>query len=50
MNTVPVLQAKAGAWIDDFVAASEKPDFNMTAYLGVEAIEAALWYESLVAA
>ena len=50
MNTVPVLQAKAGAWIDDFVTASEKPGFNMTAYLGVDAIEAAMWYESLVAA
>jgi len=50
VNTVPVLQAKAGAWIDDFVEASEKPGFNMTKYLGTDAIEAAMWYESLVAA
>ena len=50
VNTVPVLQAKAGAWIDDFVEASEKPGFNMAKYLGADAIEAAMWYESLVAA
>lgn len=50
VNTVPVLQAKAGAWIDDFVEASAKPGFNMTSYLGVDAIEAATWYDSLTAA
>ena len=50
MNTVPVLQAKAGAWIDDFVVESEQPGFNMTNYLGVDAIEAATWYDSLTAA
>lgn len=38
VNTVPVLQAKAGAWIDDFVEASARPGFNMTSYLGVDAI------------
>ena len=43
-------QKRVGAWIDDFVEASEKPGFNMTTYLGVDAIEAAMWYESLVAA
>ena len=50
MNTVPVLQAKAGAWIDEFVEASAKPGFNMTNYLGTDAIEAATWYDSLTAA
>ena len=50
LNTVPVLQSKAGAWIDDFVEASAKPGFNMTSYLGVDAIEAATWYDSLTAA
>lgn len=50
VNTVPVLQAKAGAWIDDFVEASAKPGFNMTSYLGVDAIEAATWYDSLTTA
>jgi hypothetical protein len=50
VNTVPVLQAKAGAWIDEFVEASDKPGFNMTNYLGADAIEAATWYNSLTAA
>ena len=50
VNTVPVLQAKAGAWIDEFVEASDKPGFNMTNYLGADAIEAATWYDSLTAA
>ena len=50
VNTVPVLQAKAGAWLDDFVTASEKSGFNMTNYLGTDAIEAAMWYDSLTAA
>ena len=47
---VVVLQAKAGAWIDEFVEASDKPGFNMTNYLGADAIEAATWYDSLTAA
>ena len=50
VNTVPVLQAKAGAWIDEFVEASDTPGFNMTNYLGADAIEAATWYDSLTAA
>ena len=43
-------QKSAGAWIDDFVEASEKPGLNMISYLGTDAIEAAMWYDSLVAA
>ena len=35
---------------DDFIEASEKPGFNMTKYLGTDAIEAAMWYDSLTAA
>lgn len=50
VNTVSTLQAKAGAWIDDFVEASSRPGFNMTKYLGEDAIETATWYDSLVAA
>ena len=50
VSTVPVLQAKAGAWIDEFVEASDKPGFNMTNYLGADAIETATWYDSLTAA
>ena len=50
INIVPVLQAKAGAWIDDFVVESAKPGFNMTRYLGVDAVEAATWYDSITAA
>lgn len=38
------------AWIDDFVAESAKPGFNMTRYLGVDAVEAATWYDSITAA
>lgn len=41
---------KIGAWIDEFVEASDTPGFNMTSYLGVDAIEAATWYDSLTAA
>ena len=43
-------QMRAGAWIDDFVEASSRLGFNMTSYLGVDAIEAATWYDSLTAA
>ena len=50
VNTVPVLQAKAGAWIDEFVEASDKPGFNMTNYLGADAIKVVTWYNSLTAA
>ena len=50
MNTVPVLQSKAGAWIDEFVEASDKPGFNMTNYLGADAIKVVTWYNSLTAA
>ena len=32
------------------VVESAKPGFNMTSYLGVDAIEAATWYDSLTAA
>ena len=50
VNTVPVLQAKAGALIDEFVEASNKPGFNMANYLGADAIEAVTLYDSLTAA
>ena len=50
VNTVPVLQSKAGAWIDEFVEASDKPGFNMTNYLGADAIKVVTWYNSLTAA
>ena len=43
-------QKRAGARIDDFVEASEKPGLNMISYLGTDAIEAAMWYDSLTAA
>lgn len=36
--------------MSDFIEASAKPGFNMTSYLGVDAIEAATWYDSLTAA
>ena len=32
------------------VVESAKPGFNMTSYLGVDAIKAATWYDSLTAA
>ena len=41
---------KIGAWIDEFVEASDKLGFNMTNYLGADAIEAVTWYDSLAAA
>ena len=50
VNTVPVLQSKAGAWIDEFVEASDKPGFNMTNYPGADAIKVVTWYNSLTAA
>ena len=34
----------------NFMETSKEPGFNMTNYLGTDAIEAAMWYESLVAA
>ena len=43
-------EKKIAAWIDEFVEASAKPGFNMTNYLGADAIEAATWYDSLTAA
>ena len=43
-------QNSAVMWMSDFVEASAKPGFYMTSYLGVDAIEAATWYDSLTAA
>lgn len=43
-------QNSAVMWMSDFVEASAKPGFNMTNYLGADAIEAATWYDSLTAA
>ncbi len=48
IRTAPFLQARAGAWMEDFSNESEKPNFRMTNYLGADAIEAATWYESLL--
>ena len=43
-------QNSAEMRMPDFVEASAKPGFNMTNYLGADAIEAATWYDSLTAA
>lgn len=40
-------QAKVGDWIDDYIAACDRPDFNMIDYLGKESMESATWYGSL---
>lgn len=50
IRTMDVLARGHKSWIDDFVVESAKLGFNMTRYLGVDAIEAAMWYDSLTAA
>ncbi len=50
IRTKDVLARGRKAWIDDFVVESAKTGFNMTRYLGVDAVEAATWYDSITAA
>lgn len=50
IRTKDVLARGRKAWIDDFVVESATPGFNMTRYLGVDAVEAATWYDSITAA
>ena len=50
IRTKDVLAREHKAWIDDFVMESAKPGFNMTRYLGFDAVEAATWYDSITAA
>lgn len=50
IRTKDVLAKGHKAWIDVFVVESVKPGFSMASYLGVDAVEAATWYDSLTAA